>query len=348
MRATVSQHGRNGKDSLLPPAKTGLDDEVRTMVKGAMANEEIAEATRTAEPAASPAVTVVVVSDYLEGRQKSWTDERAVLHALGHQDFLEPFEVILMENETVRGSSPADLLSRCPGSRIEFSEATTSAGLKDAGVKRANGELIAILEADCIPAPDWLRHMVSALRGRPDYAAASGKTLYPGRSIFVRCLTLLDRSVYPGGSGPTASISNNNSIVRRGVLDRYPYPASPSPFLSAALRWRAMQRDGLRCFFESHGIVYHALPSWSFIKDMRRHVGYSLGAQSEPDVRTLLRDLTRGLYYDIMRCWRLRQHYAVAAHELPLAYALAVVVKFYEFKGARSAQKRGLPRTAYR
>jgi cellulose synthase/poly-beta-1,6-N-acetylglucosamine synthase-like glycosyltransferase len=226
-------------------AWSGVTDDGK---EAAMANIKIAEATRTAQPASRPAVTVVVVSDYVEARQKSWTDERAVLRALGEQDFLESFEVILMENGTVQGSTPADLLSRCPGSRMEFSEATTSAELKDAGVMRANGELIAILEADCVPAPDWLRHMVSALRERPDYAAASGKTLYPGRSMFVRCLTLLDRSVYPGGSGPTASISNNNSIVRRGVLDRYPYPATPSPFLSAALRWREMQRDGLRFF----------------------------------------------------------------------------------------------------
>jgi hypothetical protein len=315
-----------------------------------MANIKIDEETRAADLAARPAVTVVVVSDYEEARQKSWTDERALLRALGQQDFFEPFEVLVMENETVQDSMPVDLLGRCPGSRIEFSKAITSAELKDAGVKRAKGELIAILEADCIPTSDWLRHLVSALRERPDYAAASGKTLYPGRSLFGRGLTLLDRSVYPGASGPTASISNNNSIVRRAVLDRYPYPAAPSPFLSAALRWRAMQKDGLRFFFESHAIVYHALPSWSFIKDMRCHVGYAFGAQTEPNLRTLLRGLTRGLYYDIMRCWRLRQHYAVACHELPLAFALAVVVKFYEFKGARYAQKRhhGLPRTAYR
>jgi len=306
------------------------------------------KATGPMEPAARPAVTVVVVSDYVEAGQKSWTDERAVLRALGEQDLGEPFEVILMENASLRGSTPADLVSRCPGSRIEFSDATTSAELKDAGVKRATGDLIAILEADCIPAPDWLRHLVSSLRERPQYAAASGKTLYPGRSMFIRSLTLLDRGVYPGGSGPTASISNNNSIVRREVLDRYPYPPSPSPFLSAALRWRAMQREGLRFFFESHAIVYHALPSWSFIKDMRRHVGYSFGAQTESSIRAILRGLTRALYYDIMRCCRLRRHYAVAAHELPLAYALAVVVKVYEFNGARYAQRRRVSRTAYR
>jgi hypothetical protein len=116
-------------------AWSGVTDDGK---EAAMANIKIAEATRTAQPASRPAVTVVVVSDYVEARQKSWTDERAVLRALGEQDFLESFEVILMENGTVQGSTPADLLSRCPGSRMEFSEATTSAELKDAGVMRAN------------------------------------------------------------------------------------------------------------------------------------------------------------------------------------------------------------------
>jgi Glycosyl transferase family 2 len=222
--------------------------------------------------------------------------------------------------------------------------------LKDHGARRAKGELIAILEADCTPARDWLRHIVSALRARPEYAAASGKTLYPGKSLFVRCLTLLDRGVDPGGGGPTATISNNNSIVRRTVLERYPYPAAPSPFLSAALRWKAMRTDGLRFFFEPDAVVYHALPSWTFIKDMRRHSGYSLSAQVGGKLPMILRSLARQLYYDVRRCWRLRHHYGVAAYEVPLAFALAVATKFYEFKGARYARQNldGVPRTSYR
>lgn len=312
-----------------------------------MTSTRVTETCRS-ELAQRAAVTVVVVSDYEGARQKSWANERAALRALDQQDFPEPFEVIVVEHEAFRESEPVDVLSACPGSRIEYCAATTSAELKDEGARRANGTLVAILEADCTPTREWLGRMVSALRERPDYAAVSGKTLYPGQSVFVRCLTLLDRSYLdPGGSGPTASICNNNSIVRRAVLAQYPYPPTPSPFLSAALRWHAMRADNLRLFFESRAVVYHALPSWSFIKDMRRHSGYSLSAQVEGKLLMILRGLARQLCYDLRRCWRLRHHYGVAAHEVPFALALAVIARFYEFKGTRHAQQ-GLDGTSYR
>lgn len=72
-----------------------------------------------------------------------------------------------------------------------------------------------------------------------------------------------------------------------------------------------MRADNLRLFFESRAVVYHALPSWSFIKDMRRHSGYSLSAQVEGKLLMILRGLARQLCYDLRRCWRLRHHYGV-------------------------------------
>ena len=296
-------------------------------------------------------VTVVVVSDYEAPGQKSWANERVALRALGQQDFPEPFEVIVAEHEAFRDSEPADILDHCRGARIEYCAATTSAELKDEGARRASGSLVAILEADCAPTREWLRHLVSAICERSDFAAVSGKTLYPGSSLFARCLTLLDRSgLDPGGSGPIAGVSNNNSIFRRPVLAQHPYPAAPSPFLSAALRWRGMSASGLRFFFESRAVVYHALPSWSFVTDMRRHTGYSVSAQLEGRWPRIVHGLARQLYHDLRRCWRLRHHYSVAAYEVPFALALAVVARFYEFKGAQDRRRGfvGVPRTSYR
>jgi hypothetical protein len=300
---------------------------------------------------ASPAVTVLVVSDYEGPDEKSWASERAVLQTLARQDFAEPFEVILVEHEAFRDSTPDDVVSALPQCRVEFCAATTSAELKDEGVKLAKADVIAVLESDCTPAPEWLRHMMSALREHSDYAAVSGKTLYPGRSVFVRCLTLLDRSYLdPDGSGPTHSVCNNNSILHRATLEAYPYPAAPSPFLSAALRLHGMRKDGLRFFFESRAVVYHALPGWSFIKDMRRHQGYSMSAQVDGNLPKVLRGLAQRLYGDWKRCWRLRHHYAVAWYEVPLALALALVARVHEFKGAKFARQgpHGVPGTTYR
>ena len=309
------------------------------------------ESTRRPEVDPPATVTVVVVSDYEGEGRKSWANERMELRALAQQDFPEPFEVIVVEHEAFRASEPVDVLSVCSGSRIEYCNATTSAALKDEGARRANGALVAILEADCTPAREWLRHIVSALRERSDYAVVSGKTLYPGQSVFVRCLGLLDRSgLDPGGSGPIHGISNNNAMFRGAVLAQYPYPAAPSPFLSAALRWDAMQGGNLRFFFESRAIVYHEFAGWSFVKDMRRHSGYSLSAQLKGKLPMILWGFARQLYYDLIRCWRLRCHYAVALHEVPLAWALALWVRIYELEGVWYARhgRDSVPRTSYR
>jgi hypothetical protein len=299
---------------------------------------------------ADPTVSVVVVSDY-GGRRRSWATERAVLGALAGQDFAEPFETVLVEQEAFKDVFPRELLAVLPGARVEFSPATTSAELKDEGVRRVSGELVAVIEADCTPAPDWLRHMVAALRKHPECAAVSGKTLYPGSSAYVRCQSLLDRSYLdPGGSGVTRFVCNNNSILPRAVLIAYPYPPAPSPFVSAGLRWEAMRRDDLRFYFQSNAVVYHALPGWSFIADMRRHNGYALSAQLGGRGRRTLRALAQRLYWDVKRCWRLRRHYAVSWYEMPLVFALGLVARMYELEGVRDARRYpdGVVATSYR
>jgi hypothetical protein len=271
--------------------------------------------------------------------RRSWATERAVIDALARQDFSERFETILVEHDAFKDAFPGELLAGLPGARVEFSPATTSAELKDEGVRRASGELVAVIEADCTPAPDWLRHLVSALREHPECAAVSGKTLYPGTSIFARCQALLDRSYLdPGGSGPTRFVCNNNSILPRSVLVAYPYPPAASPFLSAGLRWEALRRDNLRMFFQSNAIVYHALPGWGFVRDMRRHSGYAVSAQLGRNGR-VVRALAQRLYWDLKRCWRLRRHYGVAWYEMPLVVALACVARMYELEGIRAARR---------
>lgn len=298
-----------------------------------------------------PSVSVVIVSDYEADSAKTWANEQAALEALGRQDFAEPLEVIVVEHEAFRDSVPVDLVRSFAGGRVEFSAATASAELKDEGAKLAKGQLVAVLEADCAPAADWLRRMVSTLREHPECAAVSGKTLYPGRSVLTRCLALLDRSYLdPGGSGPTPSVCNNNAMFRREALVAHPYPAAPSPFLSAAFRGQRMRRSGLRFFFESRAVVYHALPSWSFVREMRRHSGFSVSVQLNGGLGTVIRALVWRLYGDVRRGWRLRRHYGVRWYEMPAVWGLALAARLFEAQGAAYARRgyRGVPGTAYR
>src|SRR5262245_50903727 len=127
-------------------------------------------------------VSVVVVSDCESQPRRSWHTERRVLRALARQDLLEPIEVILVENERRRREIPPDLLTICPRFRIVFSAESQSAKLKNVGADSTDAELVAVLDADCLPNEAWLRVLVAVLRERPDVAAVSGRTHYGDES----------------------------------------------------------------------------------------------------------------------------------------------------------------------
>ena len=79
-------------------------------------------------PREQPGVTVMVVSDYRPGEQKSWNDLRKTLAALANQEFDEPIEYLLLENRSKKGfdqSLPAEglLIWRVVGNRPILQEA---------------------------------------------------------------------------------------------------------------------------------------------------------------------------------------------------------------------------------
>jgi cellulose synthase/poly-beta-1,6-N-acetylglucosamine synthase-like glycosyltransferase len=148
----------------------------------------------SASPCEQPAVTVMVVSDYRPGEQKSWNDLRATLAALATQDFDEPVEYLLLENRSDLKQMPEDVPQTLPGVRMMVSDARGSYELKNAGVQAATGDLVMVLDADCIPDRCWVRAGVDAMREQPDALAISGRTTYPGRSTLERSLGLLSRS----------------------------------------------------------------------------------------------------------------------------------------------------------
>jgi hypothetical protein len=118
--------------------------------------------------------------------------------------------------------------------------------------------------------------LVDVLRQRPDVSAVSGRTNYGNETAYRRALSLVDRSFDDlGGPGVAGSVSNNGALYRRSLLVRFPYPPAVTPFTSARLRAEAMRQAGHVFFFEPAAVTRHAIGGWDFIRDFRRHTGYS-------------------------------------------------------------------------
>src|SRR5262245_55643719 len=113
-------------------------------------------------------LSIVIVCDYDGGQLKGWSDLRKTLTALAAQDLSQVDEVLVPENASALRTAPSDLLKLLPCLRAVPDSATGSYELKNAGVRAATSEWVAVLDADCTPQSDWVERIHRAIRGRPD------------------------------------------------------------------------------------------------------------------------------------------------------------------------------------
>lgn len=308
-----------------------------------------------------PAASVIITSDYAGGEDKSWNDLRVTLKALAEQDFQERAEFVLVESAAYEDGIPADLTAILPALKVIFSPGTTSYDLKNEGARAASADIVVMLDADCAPERDWLRHLVDTLHAYPDAAVVSGRTVYPGPGMVQRILALLGRSyVERGRTAPTPYISNNNAGFRREVLLAQPMPDAIGPF-GARLHSETLKRQGHRLMFEPRATVVHDFDGWAMERDIRRHQGYEAIA-----VRRIDRRIRCGWLADLgylaiplitvsrtglgwWRCLRYGRCYGVSFYEIPAALCMTVVVQIMEIQGMIAAIRgRAIKSTAYR
>src|SRR5690349_6572383 len=153
---------------------------------------------------AAPSVSVLVVSDYGGRRSEDWDYLRTTLFGLRAQRFDEPLEVILDDSAPPDEPMPPDVAQIVPGLQVVRSAGTTSCDLFNRAVEAASAEVVALLDGDCAPVPDWLASGLAAMRAEPGAVAVSGLTVYPDKGFSYRVLGALSRSFLdPGGPGRT-------------------------------------------------------------------------------------------------------------------------------------------------
>ena len=221
-----------------------------------------------------PDVSVVIVSDYADGGAKTLNHLRRLFEALAKQDYEGDAEFLLCENVNLSGKTPLDLIALLPGVRIALIEESASSELKNAGMLTAQADLAVILDADCVPDPDWLRMLVNSMNENPHASAIRGKTVHAGRGLGEWMLSILSRSsVDPGRGRVTRFISNNNAAWRRTVYLAHPLPAGLGPF-AGRMQSEAILRTGGQLFFDTQMRVVHDFEGWSMEVDIRRNCGY--------------------------------------------------------------------------
>jgi len=316
-----------------------------------------------ANPAELP-VTLVLVSDYEPGG-KTWEDEIEAVDAFFGDPGGAPAEIVVMEDEADPTEPPEALTRHGNRLRVGRAPAAGSAALKDAGVSLASHDLIAVVEADCLPRPGWMAAAVARMQAddRPDIV--SGRTVYPGDTPLQRVMGLMDRGFaeFPMGGGRW-HVSNNAAIYRREVLERFGYPQSRAedlnPFVSAERRQDAMHAAGVRAAFAEDAACEHAYGGWPFIVDVRRNKGFQSAERVERRRKAAGRPVA-GRWGAALRAayHGLREDLTVARKvgpkrlkplDWPLLAAMILIVRIYEVQGGLEAgdPEKFLETTAYR
>ena len=304
------------------------------------------EVTRASAPLVA---SIVIVSDHKAGSAEGWAALRETCRHLAAQDFREPVEILLVENEAARAAIPADILGLIDGLRVVSTTGTSSFDLKNAGAEASRADFVVILDADCRPDPGWWSAIRAHHRAHPEAAVISGRTRYEGSGVLSRIFAVIDRTyVEARGTGRTGAISNNNAGFSRRTLLDHPFDNEVGPFGSEPHSARIVA-SGAILRFEPDMLAYHAFGGWPMVREERRHIGFSLTRyrQLHPEAPNgwMVKHpplwaaylVVASIASDVRRSLRFGRAHGLRWFEIPLVWPCSGVAHLMEIPGVRTA-----------
>lgn len=288
-------------------------------------------------------ISLIVVSDYLSDDGDG--ELRQSLQAYLHDKAGVPAEILIALPAGSSFSYSADpSVGGTPSVVIVTHDSDESSQLKDAALAYCHHQLIAVVEADCLPQPGWMATLHAALDHNPAIAAVSGRTSYGNGNMMKRVMSLLDRGFIEchDRHGKVIHVSSNGAIYRRALLERYRFQPGQGPFVSAHIRQDLMNEDGIELAVDPRAVSVHAYEGLGFIWDVRRNKGFQFALMKlrKRSDRTRL-----GLAVSAVMASFRENHRTIRAvgdqfcrpADWPLLWLMMLAVRVPEFVGALAA-----------
>jgi glycosyltransferase involved in cell wall biosynthesis len=303
-----------------------------------------------------PLVSVVV--ETITAREHPTTvsladDLAASLAALGRQTYPHDLiETIVVLDDGIDPRMADEVRGRYPTVTLGYSSERNYFAAKNAGVRLASGSIVALLDADCAPAPTWLQTLVSGFE--PDVAAVAGRTRYAGDSRVARTFSVPDfANVLEDARGAASGFLVNNVALRRDVLLAHPFEVRIRRNGGCYLLYHQLRAAGARIVYEPRAVVAHGLDIRG-LGFVRKHFdrGYDAVSVYRLDDRAVLRGTRlfrrlgglalvaiagRRIVVDWVRLARHRRQIGVSAVALPYFGAVALGTRLIELAGGLTA-----------
>lgn len=92
----------------------------------------------------------------------------------------EQYEILMIDNNSTDTS--ANTVRQYPGIQLLHETMQGSYAARNRGLQEAKGEVIAFMDADCVPSHDWLHEIMLAME-QPDLGIVLGRRAFAGNSI---------------------------------------------------------------------------------------------------------------------------------------------------------------------
>lgn len=158
------------------------------------------------------------------------------------------FEVIIVDDGSLDGTE-GFLASETAHTSLNLRNFTQDrqgpAVARNYGIKEAKSDLIAFTDDDCVPAPDWLEHLIVALPKNNKCVGVGGRIVRVSNSMISRYIDHVESMQPPKNptSGEVAYLVTANALYRRAALLqvggfdlRITWPGGEDPDLSHRLR----------------------------------------------------------------------------------------------------------------
>jgi cellulose synthase/poly-beta-1,6-N-acetylglucosamine synthase-like glycosyltransferase len=268
------------------------------------------------------------------------------------QQTVAPDEVVIVLDDDVGRGAEDELRRRYPHAKFATSGPRSNYfAAKNAGAAAANGDIIALLDSDCTPGPEWLEMLVS--RFTPGVGVVAGRARYAGGSLAARMLSVPDLALVGEQDGGTSTgMHLNNVAFRRDVLLRHPLDARIRRNGGCYLLFHQLRAAGVRVVYEPRARTMHGFPGARrmLLKELER--GYDAVDVYRLDDECVLRGTrwfrrlggfalfgitARRIVLDWRRLAGQRRQIGISAFALPYVCAVIVVVRLLELLGGLRA-----------
>ncbi len=181
------------------------------------------------------------------------------LDALDRQTYPpELIERIVVLDHKVAGADADEVCRRYPSVKFLSSLANNYFAAKNAGAAAASGDIIALVDSDCVPTPGWLEALLTPFESGA--AAVGGRSRYLGSSWAARTFSIPDLAyVLAEENGAASGFNIHNVAFRREVLLAHPFDTRIRRDGGCYLLFHQLRADGVRVVHEPRAVAEHRL-----------------------------------------------------------------------------------------